>query len=135
MKIFPPGSSPDAMLSWIEQNGFVLVPYQDSDCAASHDAISDWEVTIQGTLLDTLGRPVVNATVIVTDSSGVARSGQTNASGVYKIPGPWLNFNLLRVTSNPVGYTNGPFSTQFTIGATNHTTVIALALLPTPIRA
>ncbi len=137
MKTFPPGSSPDAMIDWIVQNGLLLVPYHDypSTCTNQADAVSDWDVAIQGTVLDTLGRPVVGATVIITDASGVAISGQTNASGVYRIHGPWLNGNLLKVTSNPVGYTNGPFSTQFSISALNHSTVIALSLSPTPIRA
>lgn len=137
MKVFPAGSSPDAMLDWIVEHGLLLLPYHQypSTCVNQQDAIADWEVTIQGTIVDTLSRPVRGATVIITDASGVALSGQTDNSGVYRIKGPWLNNNLLKVASNPIGYTNGPFTASFSISATNHSTVIASALAPVPIRA
>lgn len=135
MKVFPVGSSAEAMLDWISQYGLVLIPYMGEMGCGDALVETDWSVTISGQVLDTLGHAVAGAFVTITDASGFMLTTTTNGSGNYAVVGPFANVTLVQVNLNPKGYTNGPFLSQATIASgVNHGVIVMPPVVPTPIK-
>lgn len=134
MKSFPVGTSAGTILDWITDNGVQLMIYTPLNCPESKVASPYRNVTIQGTVVDTLGRPLKGETVFISDISGKTETTQTDASGFYRILGSWAN-GAIYVRLNPKNYSNGPFQCYFDMNAVDGAVVVMPSVLPTPIRA
>ena len=111
------------------------MPYPSSFGGNETDAVA-WKLTIQGTLLDTMSRPIASALVAITDASGMSISAVTDQNGTYKVTAHWLNFALVKVQTNPPGYSNGPFISQATIASSvDYGVIVMPPVSPTPIKA
>lgn len=134
MKLFPPGSSVNAVLDHIVQNGLSFYPSQAFLCDTAKIAEPGWIVNITGVALDSLLNPIVGATVWFTDSSGMSVSTVTSSSGSWKVSAAISNGVAIARLTAP-GYSTPPFSRSGNILATfNNSAIIFADFSPVPVK-